>query len=150
MLKYRGKRDVGLWLGRMTGKMIHECPSYGDIDAVVYVPLHPVKQRRRGYNQARVIAEGLLPYLSPHTKIVDDALLKTGVNTSQTSMTRRERLANVEEVYELGDPSKIRGRSVLLVDDVMTTGATVEITGNLLRKAGVAKLYVATAAVARM
>lgn len=150
MLKYRGKRDVGLWFGRMTGKMIKENPMFDNIDAVVYVPLDPAKQRRRGYNQARVIAEGILPYLSDRARIVDTALLKTGINTSQTSMTRRERLANVESVYALGDASKIRGKSVLLVDDVMTTGATVEVVGRLLREAGVARLYVVTAAVARM
>lgn len=150
LLKYRGKKNIGRWMGDLLGARIRKCPLFGDIDVVVYVPLHPVKQRRRGYNQSRVIAQGVLPHLGPHCKLVDNSLHKANKNTSQTSKSRADRLSNVLSVYSMGNPTAIKGRSVLLIDDVMTTGATVEACGALLLQAGASKLYVATAAVARM
>ena len=120
VVKYKSRRDVGVALGRM---LAARCLRDAGVDAVVPVPLHRKKEARRGYNQARVIAEGVREVLG--VDIVDGALRRVVNNPSQTRLDARGRRRNVENAFRLEDESRLRGRHVLLLDDVITSGATI-------------------------
>lgn len=147
-LKYGGKKELGIWLGRVMAPMIRDCPLIDTIDVLTYVPIHEAKQRRRGYNQSRIIAEGITQILP--IPIVDQAITKHKISDSQTRKSRVGRLDNVATVFELTDNTYIAGKSVLLIDDVITTGATIEAAARQLINGGCKDIYVITAAVARM
>jgi len=124
-LKYRGRQDVGEYLGQMLGRMLlqpHNVIKH--IDLIVPVPLHWKKQRKRGYNQCDPIAKGISATINiPWT---DSALERVHENISQTKRNRFDRWANVAEIFAVKDAEQLRGKHILLVDDVMTTGATAE------------------------
>jgi len=122
-LKYRGQYHIGIEMGRMFG---HELKStaFEKVDLVHPVPLHPRKQRKRGYNQSVLIAKGLAEALD---KPLEDSLIRRVVNTeSQTRKSRYERWENVAGIFDARRPEGIRNKHVLLVDDVITTGSTLE------------------------
>lgn len=146
--KYRGAwrtaREMGVWYGRC----LRESGLYDDVDAVIPLPLHPLKRCRRGYNQAEYIAEGIAAQLGV---AVDRASVVRSRNTaSQARKARRERAANVEGAFAVRHPERIAGRHVLLVDDVMTTGSTLlSCAGELLRAAPDCRVSIAALAVSR-
>lgn len=123
-LKYRGNKDAGLFLGQEIGKSIKEAPLFEGLDWLIPVPLHPKREKERGYNQSMMIAQGI----SEVTGIsVGDAFLIRSVNTAtQTHKTKDERWENVRDIFEVRHPERLEGKYVLLVDDVLTTGATLE------------------------
>lgn len=121
--KYRGAWRLARALGRWYGASLAESGLYGDIDAVVPLPLHPLKRIRRGYNQAEYLAEGIAAQLGT---TVDRRSVRRCRNTaSQTLKTRRERAGNVENAFAVRHPERLAGKHILLVDDVMTTGSTL-------------------------
>lgn len=141
-LKYRGQRDVGLALGRWYG---HDLLRHGFLfDLVVPVPLHPRKLAKRGYNQSDPFAAGLAESLgiSWHA----EGLHRLEHTDSQTRKNRLERWQNVAEVFGVTDPATVQGKHVLVVDDVLTTGATLEACAAALLAAGAAEVSVATIA----
>jgi len=145
-LKYRGHRNIGIFLGKWMGEELCKADGFSQIDAVVPVPLHPRKLRARGFNQVenfgKEIASALkVPYL-------DNVLLKTSFSTSQTIKARLARWANIEESFVLSNPELIHKKHVLLVDDIITTGSTLEACATVLKAAGDVKISVATMAVA--
>lgn len=147
-LKYRGRRDVGICLGEMFGRDLLEAPGFSQINCIIPVPLHPDKERKRGYNQSQVIAEGLANVLGI---AVETNVLKRQVFTqTQTKKSRYERWENVEEVFDVQNPGLIEGKHVLLVDDVLTTGATLEGCAHKLLKINGVKISVATLAFATL
>ncbi len=123
-LKYRAKPEIGRGLGRMFGKSLSVQPWPAQIDCAVPVPLHYKRERQRGYNQSALLAEGISSVLGishfPH------ALRRTRATESQTRKTRAERVENVAGAFAVRSPEALRGAHVLLVDDVLTTGATLE------------------------
>ena len=123
-IKYNDKREAAISLGYQYGEILTEMPHFQAFDTLIPVPLHPRKQIYRGYNQAEMFAKGLSESMkiSMETK----ALVKVKMTDSQTRKSKFERLQNVEDVYELTDPSVLKGKKVLIVDDVLTTGATIE------------------------
>jgi len=98
------------------------------------VPLHPKREKERGFNQAREIACGMAETIG--VDIYDDVLFRVRNNASQTGKNASERLKNVEHIFELRNPAKITGKKVLLVDDVITTGATIGACLQVLAQAG--------------
>lgn len=131
--KYRGAwrtaRDLGAWYGRC----LRESGLYGDVEAVVPLPLHPWKLCRRGYNQSEYIAEGIAAQLGVG---VDRRSVRRTRNTpSQALKPRSERAGNVEGAFAVRHPERLAGRHVLLVDDVMTTGATLLACAEAIRAA---------------
>lgn len=145
-LKYEGKPEVGHTLGRWYG---HELREYGlaeEFDLIVPIPLHISKLRKRGYNQSDALAEGLAEGL----QIPWDAkaLQRTQATRTQTRMSRAERYANMAEVFTVARPEAIQGQRILLVDDVITTGATLQACGEALIAAQARTLSVAALAVA--
>ncbi len=121
-LKYKGNTEVGVELGVELAKEIQKIKM--SVDVVIPVPLHPKKEKIRGYNQSLFIAEGIGNYLGCE---VDDKSLQRTVHTeSQTRKGKYERWENVNKIFRLSNLDKLEGKHVLLVDDVITTGATIE------------------------
>lgn len=141
LLKYKGYTDVGVELGRKLGQAL-KSGKFPVFDLIVPVPLHPKKMRIRGYNQSEVIAKGISEIL----KIpVDPVNLHRRKHTAtQTKKGRFERWENVEGIFDLHDPQKYLGCHVLVVDDVTTTGATLEACLQPLNQVPYAKASIAT------
>ena len=144
--KYQGQRDVGGILGQLYGAELREAGLAADFDLIVPVPLHPRKLARRGYNQAAAFATGLSEGLAVPASVA--ALRRTANTQSQTRKSRAQRWQNVATVFEVENPAAIIGRRVLIVDDVLTTGATLEACGAALLAAGAAEVSIATIACA--
>lgn len=144
-LKYRGDMQAGTGLGMLMGTRL-KGTCYEEADVLVPVPLHRTKQRKRGYNQSALIAGGLGRVMG---RPVDDATcIRTGKSTTQTRKSRFERWVNVEGIFHVTDCEPFIGKHVLLVDDVVTTGATLEACAGALLKVPGLTLSVATAGVA--
>lgn len=145
-LKYKGNADAGLFLGRELGKSIKEAPLFQGIDYLIPVPLHPQREKKRGYNQSMVIARGI----SEATGIpIGAEFLVRSVNTAtQTRKTREERWQNVKDIFEVKKPERLAGKYVLLIDDVLTTGATLEACALRLSEVPGISISCATAACA--
>ena len=145
-LKYKGRQELGVKLGGLLAEKIKLNPDYAQADLIIPVPLHPARARTRGYNQSLCIANGISAILNIP---VQPKLLLRSVNTSsQTRKGRFTRFENMQTVFYLSNPSAIQGKHILLVDDVMTTGATLEACGIELFKCGIHRLSIVTIAFA--
>ncbi|MDB5282123.1 MAG: putative amidophosphoribosyltransferase [Bacteroidota bacterium] len=124
-LKYRGRKDVGDYLGKMFGHLLKQENSViKNIDLIVPVPLHWKKLKKRGYNQCDPFAEALSTTLNiPWSST---ALERVHENVSQTGINRFDRYGNVAHIFSVADATQLKGKHILLVDDVVTTGATAE------------------------
>lgn len=145
-LKYRGRRELGVAMGRMMAAELLPSGFLGGIDGIVPVPLHRRRERRRGYNQSERLAAGL----SERTGIPvwADALRRTRHTETQTRKTPGARWANVDGAFACPDPGRLDGRHALLLDDVLTTGATVTACADALSAVPRLRLSVLTMALA--
>ena len=130
-LKFGGRRYLAAFIAEAMVDRYLDCGF--ECDCVVAVSLSAKRKRKRGYNQAELVAEELSCRLK--LPLIDGALVKTKENKPQTKLTRREREENVRGVYEVTSPETFKGRRVLVVDDVMTTGATLGEVSRVLYKA---------------
>ena len=143
-LKYNGIREIGYDLGRLYGLSLKTSGFINDIDIIIPVPLHPMKKRIRGFNQSETISMGIADatYLPVDIK----SLARVLVSATQTKRSRYERWTNVEGIFQVIDSKSIMGKHILLVDDVITTGSTIEsCTNELLKIEGVKVSVVALA-----
>ena len=142
------KYEQALWLAPDLATLLHNCirAEYPDqvFDLLVPVPLHPVRKRSRGYNQSAVLARELARRLRHKSR--PGLLKRVRPTISQTNLTAKDRLSNVTQAFQFRKGSRLAGRKVLLVDDVMTTGATVNACAKALKKGGAATVHVITAA----
>lgn len=145
-LKYGEKKQIGTILGEEFGRLLSTSPYYQHLDLIVPVPLHPKKLKSRGYNQSDFFALGLSRSMKIET--IPNAIKRVKDTSTQTAMGRMERLENMLTSFEICDELVIRGKSILLVDDVLTTGATMEACAQVLINAGAAKISMATIAMA--
>ena len=143
-LKYRGRSDIGVTVGEFFGAELKESPFFKEIDTIIPVPLHPGKQRRRGYNQSECFARGLSN--SMKIEIATDSLYRSFDSESQTRKSRFERWKNVEEIFKLKNEGSLINKYILLVDDVVTTGSTLEACARVLLKIPGVKVSVAAIA----
>ena len=144
-LKYEGMKEIGLEMGRIFGREISGS-SFGSVELIVPVPLHRSKLRKRGYNQSEWIAMGLAEGLQ---KPIDSrSLVRTMASSSQTRKNRYDRWTNVEGIFQAKYPDKLANRHVLLVDDVVTTGATLEACASAILGLQNTRISIATLAVA--
>ncbi|GGK72943.1 ComF family protein [Rufibacter glacialis] len=143
-LKYRGQEEVGELLGRWFGAQLKEQPEFHSIDVVVPVPLHKSKLRQRGYNQVTGFAQALGQHLE--VPLAADVLLKNQASSSQTRKNRQARWEAMQHLYGIQQPWAVEGKHVLLVDDVITTGATIEACAELLLRHGARAVSVASMA----
>ncbi|MCZ4407805.1 phosphoribosyltransferase family protein [Cryomorphaceae bacterium 1068] len=144
-LKYNGRQDIGRRLGALYAKDLLN-DGYAVPDVIIPLPLHPSKRRLRGYNQCDSIAEGLQKYLG--SEIGSDFVKRISNNSTQTKKGRFERWENVERIFTVTEPEKISGKHVLLIDDVVTTGSTLEACGHTILEAKPKKLSFLTLATA--
>ena len=142
--KYEGRSGIGTELGKTFGVILKEKQWFSDVDYIVPVPLHVTKELRRGYNQSYYIAKGLAEVFDVPVKPA--GLERITASESQTRKSRFERSENVESVFQVTDPKVVRGKNILLVDDVITTGATIEAAGRELLQNGASRLYIAAIA----
>jgi len=140
-LKYKGNKELGKQLGRLMGHDLKKASRFNSIDLLVPLPLFPSKEKRRGYNQATILCEGIAEVMN--VEISRDAIIRTQFTETQTRKGRLERWQNMEGKFHLMNPEKIRNKNILLVDDVITTGATLEACGHELLQASL-KLSIAT------
>lgn len=141
-LKYRERKDVGLWLGKKLAREIMASNRFKDIELIVPIPLHPKKEFKRGYNQSMLIAKGI----EEVSGVKCHDLLKRIENSgSQTRKGKYDRWLNVSSAFRVDQIGSLKNKNILLIDDVVTTGATLEAAVSALLSAGVKNVSIATA-----
>lgn len=144
--KYNGKWRVARELGRWYGAELKASGLYDDVDVVVPIPLHPIKHIKRGYNQSSYIAEGIAKSLG--VKAIHRGVRRRRNNPPQAQCDFNERWANVGELFTVANVKALAGKHILLVDDVLTTGATItSCAQTLLRDVPNCRISIATLAV---
>jgi len=146
LIKYHGMTNLAFLLGRYYGEELKKTGIFSDVDAIVPVPLHPRKELQRGFNQSLEISRGMSQEVA--IPIWDKVLLRTSYTTSQTNKHREERWTNVQQTFKLQKGKTLTGKHVLIVDDVFTTGATLDACCQALRKGNPRELSVTTLAYA--
>ncbi|MGB2698055.1 MAG: ComF family protein [Candidatus Zixiibacteriota bacterium] len=144
--KYQQKMSLGQRLGKRLGEKLKDDKLTSGFDCIIPVPLHSTRKRERGFNQSEILAQELSDVT--HIPVLKKVLKRTRNTKDQTKLTPEERIENVRGAFTLKDPEKIEGKKIILVDDVMTTGATLEECAIVLREAGVERIMGATIAVA--
>lgn len=145
-LKYRGDTAMGQYLGHMMGNRLAEAGWFSDIEVLIPLPLNRKKLQSRGYNQSTLICEGIQS--ATGIAVEEVAIMRTIFTETQTHKSRLQRWANVSHVFDLLDTQHLHNRHALLVDDVITTGATMDACGQVLLKVPGIKLSVLSLAVA--
>ena len=144
-LKYHGDQEVGERLGALFAHELLESERMKGIDVIVPVPLHPKKLHVRGYNQCDCIARGMAETLGAEVSL--NNLTRTHFSASQTRRGRISRWSNVKDIFWVREPEKFENKRILLIDDVITTGATIEACATALKKIQGLQLSVAALAV---
>ncbi|WP_452225678.1 ComF family protein [Lacinutrix chionoecetis] len=145
-LKYREQQEIGTFLGAWLGTELSNNPNYNTIDMVIPVPLHKKKLRSRGYNQVTNFGQEIAKALN--VTYIDDVLIKITNTTSQVSKKRFARWSEKDDLFAIVNSGQIEGKHILLVDDIITTGATLEACMQELNKAKHIKISIATMAIA--
>ncbi len=145
-LKYNGNRELGIFLGRLMGKAIRNSTAFQNIDVLVPLPLFKEKEKKRGYNQSAILCEGIATETG--FPVSGGDVIRTIHTETQTKKHRRERWQNVEGIFEVRNEEKLSGKHILLVDDVITTGATLEACAAALLKLPNTTVSIATLAIA--
>lgn len=133
-LKYRNNPELGLFLGEMCAYSLKDSSFIKSIDFLVPVPIHPKREKIRGYNQSLKIAEGISNKLS--IPILSNNLIRIIDNPSQTKQSKNERWLNTENIFDLRDYNVLEGKHILLIDDIITTGSTIESCAKAILKKG--------------
>lgn len=143
-LKYKGDTGIGSYLGELMGLSLLKSSRFNTIDALVPLPLFAEKERQRGYNQAAIICQGISETMN--VPVITGNIIRCHPTETQTRKHRTERWENVSESFAIQNKVSIKGKHLLLVDDVVTTGATLEACGNVIIRAENVQLSIATLA----
>ena len=145
-LKYKGDTKIGFYLGEIMGKTLLKNTRFSSVEALIPLPLYADKEHKRGYNQATVICNGMSSVMN--IPVLNGAVIRQHATETQTRKHRTERWENVKSSFKVAKPSQLSGKHLLLVDDVVTTGATLEACGNVILQTENVKLSIATLAYA--
>lgn len=145
-LKYEGMFRLGVYLGEMFANNLQDQVASWSIDIITPIPLHHLKRAERGYNQSDFIARGIGSKLN--IPVGKRLIKRVRFTSTQTELTLQERKQNVLNAFAIRGKPKLQGRNILLIDDVITTGATVSECGRILLRAGASKVYAASMAIA--
>jgi len=145
-LKYKGMKELGEEIGKYFGIDLLQSADFSSVDLICPVPLHPMKEKKRGYNQSWWIASGIATQMQK--PLSDNNLKRVTATETQTRKTRFERWQNVEGIFELNNPEAFAGKHILLVDDVITTGSTLEACAQAILSKTDARVSIATLATA--
>ncbi len=145
-LKYRQKFLIGKFIGSNLGRSLKRKSADWQLDLIVPVPLHHLKLAERGFNQSFYIAKGLESVLK--IKVENNSIKRKRYTQSQTTMGIEEREQNIKDAFSIKKAEKIKNKNILLIDDVITTGATIRECGKLLLDNGANKVYAASGALA--
>jgi ComF family protein len=143
--KYKGKTDIGLFMGEQLGRTIQNSIHYKGLDMIIPVPLHKSRLKVRGFNQSEIFGKGISNILK--IPLCIDALLRVNATTTQTRKSRFLRWQNVETVFRVSRPEILENKNILLIDDVLTTGATLEAAARELLSIRGVKIWLATIAI---
>ncbi|MDR1610617.1 MAG: ComF family protein [Candidatus Symbiothrix sp.] len=145
-IKYKDNRHLGEWMGALLAKEWLSSGFFRDIDCLIPVPLHPSKERKRGFNQAEMIALGIahVTGIQVNTKNV----FRKKANTTQTKKGLFERWKNTKDLFEVKDLDFFKNKHILIVDDVLTTGSTLESVAQSILKAKEVKISLLCLAIA--
>ena len=144
--KYKGNKDVGMYLGAMMGRSLVGNNRFNKIDALVPLPLFADKEHKRGFNQARILCEGISEVMN--IPVITGNVVRKRFTQTQTKKHREERWQNVEGSFKVDSIAQLKEKHILLVDDVITTGATLEACGKEILNINNVQLSVATLAYA--
>ncbi len=139
-LKYKSNRQMGHYLGKLLGYQLLDTNRFNTVDALIPLPLNPKREAKRGYNQSQMICEGIVSVWKK--PIINDAISRIIYTETQTNKNVSNRWDNVEQAFAVTDDSKIKGKHIILIDDVITTGASIEACGTALLKVAGLKLSV--------
>ena len=145
-LKYYGNKEIGRSMGRCMANEISPSGFFDDIDFIVPIPLHPKREKKRGYNQSEWLAKGISDIT--HISINKDVLIRTSCSITQTHKTRIERFESIRDVFKCIDPEILKDKHILLVDDVLTTGATLVAASDAMVGVDGLRISVLTLAIA--
>jgi ComF family protein len=143
-LKYKGNQKIGDWIGNWLGTILKESKDFSDIDYIVPVPLHPKKLKQRGYNQLTTFGKQLAKHLNAF--YLPNVLIRVSSSKTQTFKQRFERFSNNNTKFKIIYKHQLQNKHVLLIDDVITTGATLESCCKELLKSNNVKISIATMA----
>lgn len=133
-VKYKEQQKLGIYLGTAMGNLLNPVFSEHEVDLLIPMPLHPKKLKKRGYNQASLLCDGISK--TTGRKYDEEVLVRTENTGTQTKKSRIERWENVHAVFSVNDSNKIRDKHIMLIDDVITTGASTEACAQTLLNAG--------------
>ncbi|HCY40682.1 MAG TPA: amidophosphoribosyltransferase [Prolixibacteraceae bacterium] len=145
-LKYKGMKELGAETGKHFAIDLMQSPDFSSVDVICPVPLHPSKEKKRGYNQSWWIASGIAQQMQK--ELSDNNLKRVTATETQTRKGRFERWQNVDGIFELTHPEAFSGKHILLVDDVVTTGSTIEACAQAIISRTDARVSIATLATA--
>jgi len=137
-LKYEHKKDIGLHLGLLAGERLLTSKNFAKPDILIPVPLHKSREILRGYNQSLVFGQGVSDVIG--VPVSKDAVIKFSKTNSQTGKSRTDRVLNVSQTFRINQPEKLKGKHIMILDDVVTTGATVEAVAIKLLESGVKEI----------
>ena len=141
-VKYKGKKELGTCFGKWYGAELKGVSPFSELDYIVPVPLHPKKLKRRGYNQSACFAQGLSQVMK--VPVLENGIKRQKDTETQTNKSRFSRWENVKDVFEVENKEQLQGKNVLIVDDIITTGATMEACIHALNAAEVKSVSVAS------
>lgn len=145
-LKYMENFRIGIFLGKIAGELLKEEIKSWKGDILIPVPLHRLKKAERGYNQSFYIAKGICSVLK--IPVEKSAIKRKRFTETQTELTLEERQNNISCAFTVTGSKKLTGRNIILVDDVITTGATISECGRVLKENGAAEIFALSVAVA--
>ena len=140
-LKYKSNKEVGIYLGKLIGYQLSQSNRFSDVEALIPLPLNAKKEFKRGYNQSMLICQGIASVWQK--PILKNAVIRTVFTETQTNKNRVSRWENMDGVFAVANPLAIEGKHILLVDDVITTGATLESCGSVILQVPNTKLSIA-------